>query len=92
MPRPPSGTVFRIEPTRSAYARLEPAAALTAAAAPGVLVGLAVAVGSSSGKGWLAPGEVPMQKITKAGGEIGSGSDEGRFTLGRFIVESRGDT
>jgi len=38
-----------------AYTRREPATALTMAAAVGVLVGLAMAIGGFSGKGWLAP-------------------------------------
>src|SRR5260370_42099947 len=38
-----------------AYTRREPATALTMAAAVGVLVGLAMAIGGLSGKGWLAP-------------------------------------
>ena len=38
-----------------AYTRREPAAALTMAAALGVLVGFAMAIGSFSARGWLPP-------------------------------------
>src|SRR5260370_11432702 len=49
-----------------AYTRREPATALTMAAAVGVLVGLAMAIGGFSGKGWLAPRHRKPNRIARA--------------------------